>query len=46
MLAAALKAEVAAYVAQLADQVDELGIGWWSATAITASGRFCLRRAR
>ncbi|MBB4399066.1 hypothetical protein GGD62_008215 [Bradyrhizobium sp. ERR14] len=39
MLAAALQAEVAAYVEQFADKVDEGGIGWWSAMASTPNGR-------
>jgi hypothetical protein len=33
MLAAALEAEVAAYIAAHADQLDERGTGWWCATA-------------
>jgi putative transposase len=39
MLAAALQAEVAAYVEQFADRVDDAGRGWWCATGITAGGR-------
>ncbi len=40
MLAAALKAEVAAYVEQFADQLDEMGGGWWSATGITGPAMY------
>jgi hypothetical protein len=39
MLAAALLAEVAAYVEAHADQVDAHGRCWWSVTATTPSGR-------
>lgn len=39
MLAAALQAEVAAYIEAHVYEVDEDGRGWWSAMAITASGR-------
>ena len=37
MLAAALAAEVAAYVDQFNDQLDEHGRVWWSAMAIISS---------
>jgi hypothetical protein len=38
MLAAALQAEVAAYMAQFADQLDEATVtGWWCATATTTA---------
>jgi hypothetical protein len=40
MLAAALQAEVAAYIDQFADVVDEAGTGWWSGTVTTSSGRW------
>ena len=40
MLAAALQAEVAAYVEALTDlRSTRTGIGWWSATATTAPAR-------
>ncbi|RFZ61751.1 hypothetical protein DE4576_05437 [Mycobacterium marinum] len=39
MLTAALQAEVAAYAARFADQLDETAIAWWCATAITRSAR-------
>jgi hypothetical protein len=38
MLAAALQAEVAAYIEQFADASTRTGIAWWSATATTYSG--------
>ncbi len=39
MLAAALQAEVAAYIEAFADEVDEAAGGWSSATVITSRGR-------
>ena len=39
MLAAALQAEVAAYVDAHATRSTRTGTGWWSATATTAPGR-------
>jgi phage host-nuclease inhibitor protein Gam len=46
MLAAALQAEVAAYIEAFKDEVDEAGRGWSSATVITCRGRWSRRRAR
>jgi len=37
MLAAALQAEVAAYVEAHAEALDGTGIGWWSATVTTSA---------
>jgi putative transposase len=39
MLAAALHAEVAAYIEAHAEELDGMATGWWSATAPTSSGR-------
>jgi len=39
MLAAALRAEVAAYVEGFTDRSTRTGIGWWCATGITANAR-------
>ena len=39
MLAAALQAEVAAYVEQFKDEFDEHVGGWWSVMASMPSGR-------
>ncbi len=39
MLAAALEAEVEAYIAELADERDERAGGWWSATGTRSRGR-------
>jgi hypothetical protein len=39
MLAAALEAEVDAYLAGHAAERDEVAGGWWSATAMPASAR-------
>ena len=45
MLAAALEAEVNAYIAELADSGTSTGGGSWSATATTNPGRSPLRPA-
>ena len=39
VLAAALQAEVAAYIGQFADVRGEEAAGWWSATAPPSRGR-------
>ncbi len=39
MLAAALQAEVAAYVEAFAGELDDAGSGLWSVTVITSLGR-------
>ena len=44
MLAAALQAEVAAYIDAFAGQIDEDGTGWWCATAITSRATVPPRR--
>jgi ATP-dependent helicase YprA (DUF1998 family) len=40
MLAAALEAEVDAYVSSLTDERDEQGIAWWCATGTPKSDRW------
>jgi hypothetical protein len=39
MLAAALLAEVAAYIEQFADELEPTGGGWWCVMATTTSAR-------
>ncbi len=39
MLAAALEAEVDAYIEALAGELDERAAGWWSATATPSRAR-------
>ena len=39
MLAAALQAEVAAFIDAHRGEVDEVVAGWWSATGSTSRGR-------
>ena len=39
MLAVALQAEVSAYIDAHAEEVDENGHRWWSATVITTNAR-------
>ena len=46
MLAAALEAEVAAYIAAHAHELDERAGGWWSVTGTPSRGSWSLVRGR